>query len=294
MFIKTSYFTFLSIIVLGWNFNFLMAQSIEEKCRYYPLHIGDEWHYKIETYESGTEPTISYSNRIVKGDTLLPNGFRYFVIEEDSSFAYERIDSAQLKVMKYEPNTCVNDKKDIYSLDFDPSTSVEWIDCSGTPWEVTFFSSGEIMDSSYIKLYSDWLLTVENHLVKDWGLRYHFSGEGNSYYKYLISAKVNGRSWGVSAINHEIKQPSGFNLLTIYPNPFNAATTVQFNISNPADVQISVCNVSGQLVYHTKLSGLKRGTHKFKWDGTHYSSGIYIFRIRNKEQVVSRKVVLLK
>ncbi len=274
----------------------LLGQSIEEKCKYYPLHIGDEWHYKITDYEVGPEPEISFSDRYVIGDTLLRNGFKYFVINEDGFLVFERIDSVNLKVMKYEENACENDEKDIYSLDFNPDMPIQWIDCSDRAWDVTYLSSGGIEDSSYIRLYSDWLDTRENHLDKGWGLRYGFVGEANSVYKDLTSAVVAGKMWGTSDIVNGEAVVRKIKLFPNYPNPFNPVTNISFTIPFKSNVSITIFDVSGKRIETVEMSNVTPGFHTVRWNGEKYASGIYLYQIKIGDYIYieTRKMVLVK
>jgi len=282
------------LILIFFFSGILFGQSIEDNCQYYPLHIGDEWHYKITEYGEDSDPVISSSDRYVIGDTVLQNGFKYFVINEDGHLVFERIDSVNLKVMKYEQNACENDEKDIYSLDFNPDMQVQWIDCSGRDWDVTYKSSGGIEDSSYILLYSDMLDTRENHLDKGWGLSYGFTGEVNSVYKTLTSAIVSGRVWGTSGIKNNDLIDRKIKLFQNFPNPFNPITQIPFSIPTKSNVRIYIFDLSGKIIETVEMNNLMQGTHIYKWNGERYSSGIYIYKIKVGDHIQTRKMVLLK
>ena len=282
------------LILVFFSTGILFGQSVEENCKYYPLHIGDEWHYKITEYTEGSDPEISFSDRYVTGDTVLQNGLKYFVINEDGQLVFERIDSLNLKVMKYEKNSCENDEKDIYSLDFNPDMQIQWIDCSGREWDVNYLSSGGIEDSSYIRLYSDMLDTRENHLDKGWGLSYAFTGEVNSVYKTLTSAVVAGRVWGTADIPKKNIIARKIKLFQNFPNPFNPITNIAFSIPTKSNVRIFIFDLSGKMIETVELNNLMPGTHIYQWNGEHYGSGIYFYRVKIGMQSETRKMVLLK
>ena len=284
----------LRLILIFFFSGILFGQSIEDKCKYYPLHIGDEWHYEITDYEEGSEPIISFSDRYVIGDTVLQNGFTYFVINEDGYLVFERIDSVNLKVMKYEKNSCQNDEKDIYSLDFNPDMQIQWIDCSGRAWDVNYLSSGGIEDSSYIRLYSDWLDTRENHLDKGWGLRYSFTGEINAVYKNLTSAIVSGRVWGTSGMSNKELIAKKIKLFQNFPNPFNPVTNIFFSIPTKSNVSLYIFDLSGKIIETVEMNNLLPGTHSYKWNGEKFASGIYFYKIKINDYIQTRKMILLK
>ncbi len=272
----------------------LTAQSAAEKCRYYPLHVGEEWYYKITDYQLGTDPIISYSDRKVVGDTVMPNGLRYFVINEDGRLRYERVDTLQLKVFRYETGGCTNDEKDIFDLNSNPDSTINWTDCEGRVWQVSWSDSGASIDTFSITYYSDWLTTEEKHLERDWGLTYAFTGEGNAAYKTLMWARVNGNTWGTMDVENSGMPPCEFKLFANFPNPFNSGTMFRVYLPRSTDVLLRIFNTSGQLVWQKMLKRQRSGMHQFYWNGRSFASGIYIFTVRALGRQKAQKIVLLK
>lgn len=94
-------------------------------------------------------------------------------------------------------------------------------------------------------------------------------------------------------------RPLGFSLEQNVPNPFNPSTEIRFRLEQPGKVDLAVFNVLGQKV-KTLLSGsFSGGEHSVTWDGrdergTALSSGVYFYRLRTENSVVTRKMVLLK
>ena len=78
--------------------------------------------------------------------------------------------------------------------------------------------------------------------------------------------------------------PSAFALFQNYPNPFNPTTTIQFELPEPANVQLKVFDVFGQEV-ETLVDHLQgAGTFRELWNGRNSSgsqvaSGIYFYRL---------------
>jgi hypothetical protein len=84
-----------------------------------------------------------------------------------------------------------------------------------------------------------------------------------------------------------------------YPNPFNPATTIRFDLYEAGNVRLAVYNVRGQLV-RTLVSGAQPAGHNdVTWDGLDdrgrtVASGVYVYRLETGDYVSSRKMVLLK
>ena len=89
--------------------------------------------------------------------------------------------------------------------------------------------------------------------------------------------------------------PERFSLEQNYPNPFNPATTIQFNLSQATTVTLEVFNILGQKVA-TLLNDqpFVAGVHQQRFDASHLSSGLYIYRISNPSFTQAKKMLLLK
>jgi len=101
-----------------------------------------------------------------------------------------------------------------------------------------------------------------------------------------------------SAIELEI--PTRYFLSQNYPNPFNQATTLQYGLSEPAEVVLEIYDILGRhvktLVRHVEEAGLKL----VAWDGTDelgrpVRTGVYPYRLYvGSDFTQTRKMVLLR
>jgi len=93
--------------------------------------------------------------------------------------------------------------------------------------------------------------------------------------------------------------PRGFALYQNSPNPFNAGTTIRFDLETGGDVALAIVNILGQTILTHREADLPPGTFSFTWDGTDMSgrpvaSGIYLYQLQANHQAQTRKMVLLK
>lgn len=93
--------------------------------------------------------------------------------------------------------------------------------------------------------------------------------------------------------------PPAFRMLQNYPNPFNPATTIVYDIPEQSDVSVRIFDLRGALIRELSRGPQGAGRHQVIWDGTDdsrvpVSSGAYISVVQCGEQVLSRRLILLK
>ena len=77
-------------------------------------------------------------------------------------------------------------------------------------------------------------------------------------------------------------------------NPFNPSTTLSYMISQNSTIKIEIYNVIGQRVA-TLIDGQQpAGTHMVRWDASMMSSGTYFVRMEAKNNIITRKLLLVK
>jgi Tol biopolymer transport system component len=90
-----------------------------------------------------------------------------------------------------------------------------------------------------------------------------------------------------------------FVLLNNYPNPFNPVTTIEFTIPEAGFAELSVYNIAGQKVRELVSSEMTAGIHSAVWDGRDQqgnpvSSGVFISRLRTRDNVFSNRMILVR
>jgi len=84
-----------------------------------------------------------------------------------------------------------------------------------------------------------------------------------------------------------------------YPNPFNATTTIRYEISQASDVQIRIYNLLGKVVRTLVNSQQSPGEYELNWDSKDdqnrlVAGGIFIVEMRANEFIKRQKITLLK
>ncbi len=93
--------------------------------------------------------------------------------------------------------------------------------------------------------------------------------------------------------------PSGLVIAQNFPNPFNASTTITFEISEAQHSLLVIYGVNGQKITTLVDSFLMSGTHQVNWEGTDnhgipVSSGLYFCTLKSGGSKLVRKLMLMK
>ncbi len=78
------------------------------------------------------------------------------------------------------------------------------------------------------------------------------------------------------------------------PNPFTSSTTIEFALSAPAEVSLSVFDVTGREVARLADGSMETGTHRIAWDANGLASGVYLYRLQSGREVQTRRMVVAR
>jgi hypothetical protein len=79
-----------------------------------------------------------------------------------------------------------------------------------------------------------------------------------------------------------------------YPNSFNSATRIEYLLSVPDMVTLTILNASGQKIETLVNEWQKQGTYQIIWDGSNFSSGIYFYQLQTNHFIQTKKMILSK
>ena len=93
--------------------------------------------------------------------------------------------------------------------------------------------------------------------------------------------------------------PATFALHENYPNPFNPTTTLRFDLAEVSDVNVVIYNMLGQKVRTFNMNSISAGSHSIKWNATNdlgdpVGAGVYLYQLKAKDFLKTRKMVLMK
>ena len=95
-------------------------------------------------------------------------------------------------------------------------------------------------------------------------------------------------------------KPGALKVVKLYPNPFNPAVSLTYDLTEMNDLSVSIYNLAGEQVWnHAKGNHPAGQDYTLSWNGndmanTPLPSGIYLVNIQAGTQIKSEKVTLLR
>ncbi len=92
----------------------------------------------------------------------------------------------------------------------------------------------------------------------------------------------------------EAAVPDAYQLAGNYPNPFAGSTTIRFALPEPAEVNLTLYDVTGRAVAVLENGSKSAGWHELAFDASHLPSGVYFYALSAKDFVSVKHFVLAK
>lgn len=113
----------------------------------------------------------------------------------------------------------------------------------------------------------------------------------------IFAALVGGTLTAVTDAGGSV--PAAVLLYPNHPNPFNPRTVIPFDLPAGSKVELVLYNLAGQPIRTLVNSPRSAGSHTAVWDGTDDSgrsvaSGVYFYRLQTGQQVLTRKLLLVR
>ena len=93
--------------------------------------------------------------------------------------------------------------------------------------------------------------------------------------------------------------PHKYTLSQNYPNPFNPVTAIEFSLPQKEHVSLTVYNMMGQRIRTLVDETKEANQYKIIWDGQNsygikVTSGVYFYQLRTRDNVFTKKMLMLK
>ena len=197
---------------------------------------------------------------------------------------------------------------DIISLSKNPEECVEIAvfaneTCIGAtkvdefPVQILIYSEGyEGIPLTFRALYPNGMVSEINPVVESFDTK-----SGEMVNRVLIAGQVDYTIANLdnSKDNCSYEMPALITKHSVYPNPFNPSTTINFSIASKSNVTLDIFNIRGQKVANLFNDVLPSGNHFAKWDGkdqdnNSVASGMYFYKITTAHEQVISKMLLVK
>lgn len=97
-----------------------------------------------------------------------------------------------------------------------------------------------------------------------------------------------------NAAGESVEIPREYKLNDNYPNPFNATTTLSFDLPDSRRISLSLYNIAGQEVAQIIESRFPAGRHQLQFDAGSLPSGMYLLKFEAGDYQEVNKILLLK
>jgi hypothetical protein len=176
----------------------------------------------------------------------------------------------------------------------------------------------------YVKLYEIDFLNIHNRNAQEWCeyfASYHYFG--NSYYttaldfgivdiitdewvaplpevkKYstIKGAIIDGIIYGdtvITSIKWQKKPYESYDLFQNFPNPFNPATKISYQIPKAGNVKLIVFDCLGNEIETLVNTFQTQGYYSIDFNASRLSSGIYFYQLKTTNFIATKKMIVIK
>jgi len=101
-------------------------------------------------------------------------------------------------------------------------------------------------------------------------------------------------SGGLVRISSISESAEYFSLNQNYPNPFNASTNISFDITKPGIYKLEIYDLTGRRIETLVNKYYSQGKYEIIYKANNLSSGIYFYKLSNRESSLIKKLSLIK
>ncbi|MFQ6613309.1 MAG: T9SS type A sorting domain-containing protein [Fidelibacterota bacterium] len=161
-----------------------------------------------------------------------------------------------------------------------------WVEIASYKTDASLRGQGSV---SYRSVYSYIDKNIEPGVTYDYRLA-DVDYKGRVTYHRLSAGSIGLENGGI---------PADFIVVKNYPNPFNPATTIVWNLSQAANVQVVVYDMQGRRINELVNGYNNAGRHEITWRGLNsqgipVGAGMYFYSVTAGEYTSVHKMVLMK
>jgi len=299
----------ITIFIVITMFSFSRTYSTTDDSLYLPLSLGNKWFFN--TVISGGFPTVYGSFVMAITEERIISGRKYFKCEnfwESHDTIWIRFDHQNGYLVKYDSlfNSC-NNEVNLFKL------NALMGDTISDPCTLNSYNCNLIQDTTFFGVYSqmktfnitimNWGIYVRNwHFVKKIGPVFQNSVSGRNITiesrQMIKGAVINGIIYGDTSLIGiypvSNSNPQYYELFQNFPNPFNPATRIRFQIPQSGFTQLSVYSLLGTEVRNLISQELDAGMYEIDFLSDNLSSGVYFCVLKSGDFTESKRMILIK
>lgn len=130
--------------------------------------------------------------------------------------------------------------------------------------------------------------TINNYSYED------ILDEAGSYFYRLKQIDFDGSYKYSSEIKLDYSTQLRFEVFQNFPNPFNPATTIKYDLPKDGLVQLEVFDILGRRITTLVNEYKTAGSYEHQFDASSLVSGVYVYKLQAGDFVNSKKMILLK
>lgn len=175
----------------------------------------------------------------------------------------------------------------VYSYSGDPVNNIGWI--NNLEWD-----HRHMINTGPFKL--------KHNKPVDIIVAYLVGRGSNALNSITVAKSVNQYAKSVYDLNYGITTgvksegniPDKFKLYQNYPNPFNPITKIQYSVSSPGIVQIKVYDMLGKEIKILVNEFKQTGTYEINFHASNLSSGVYYYKMINRNFIEIKKMIFIR
>ena len=141
----------------------------------------------------------------------------------------------------------------------------------------------EFTSENFLDVDVDFLNLIEDQLnLYSWIISSDGLTESQIYYFYIETSTMN---------NEAILS---FDLSQNYPNPFNPVTDIKFTIPYYEFISLNVYDLHGNKIDRIYEGYISPGKYNMEWNASEFPSGFYIYELKFRDEIINKKMMLLK
>jgi hypothetical protein len=156
---------------------------------------------------------------------------------------------------------------------------------------VTYILEKSVNSSSYTPVF-----TIEADNSSEKSYSYLDKNDKSSDILFYRIKQVNEDGSVVYSSQVKIGQgeTESFTLKQNYPNPFNPKTSIDIELLEDTDIEVTIYNLEGEEITKLFKGFLSQGVHKFEFNAKELPSGVYIYKVATPGFSQSKKMILTK